>query len=402
MRNVQFLLFCCSAVLAACEGSSGRSTQPIETSDDDLPEVGPICPSCDPQSGGESSDYGGSQTACSFFVERFDVTEEEAVEHGFDVVGIRDHLERRFQAPLYWVAFDPGASGYEPDTTITGKISVPASTSWQIERLDPRLCSNDRCSSPDFFDGDEFSCGEGGNDSRDTLAGHLWVDVVVEIETADQAVKATLTGSHRSPEWDGQKLGVDVDLAAAQGTLQLQPPFEPPYIGSISSALELGEDDVSGWLRVSTSMTLLDGGDLPRSEYYVPLLGYWPERPAPCGETGQICCELVEPGCSAPNAYCGNDRICAEEVLCGSPGEACCSDGSCEGDGCCVDQICVASGGSCSGSTGSQCIDGSCMSCEGECTCGDLHQECCPVSDGGTDDGCFGEWSCYANVCQND
>ncbi len=258
--------------------------------------VGPICPKCGPSTGGETGDFGPlSSSPCEFFLVPVPIDESEAAALGFDVPALKRRALRAFDVPMRWEPIhdaerdessssDIPVSGYEVAT----RIRATFSTSHLLHHLrpDPARCDGTTCRYPDA---------EATLPQASCRLNKLELEVVVEIETADRAVRATTRGSAVAALWQGADpfgesqtmyFNTSTDLRDATGRLRFGSPTSGvPYRGRLTLGGWLRPDGIDGNLFIDLEV---DEGEEPElavqaweGEYYFPLHGTFPSAIGP-------------------------------------------------------------------------------------------------------------------------
>lgn len=230
------------------------------------------CPSCPAQTGGESSDFGGTPHPCTQFERPVASDADTAASRGFDVATLVARIERAVDAPLYWQTHDGGeARGYDRVTRIQMNARVRGFTHIGI---DPELCGGTTCRQPGG--GDEYTCSE-----------RLELDVEAHVQTADGAITAAMRGyvlygreGSRFHEMPGGTLRAN--LSDVDGSLELREPSQPLRLAELMVDFYVRGDRTHG--DIKTAWTLWDGSEK------LPMWGTWPEPVTPIGNpsAGQI------------------------------------------------------------------------------------------------------------------
>lgn len=252
---------CLAAALAAgCEPAADTPTG-----------RSPVCPTCTPLAGGQSSDFSGVIAACALFTKSTRIDEAEATALGFDVAGVRELMERPIDSVFYWnpqsTAGGGPAQGYAPVTRVSGRLKVE---SYVHSRPDPERCDGTKCVDPNA-----------GNQEVSQVGCHdvLYVGASLALQTEDGALAFAMpdapvlpntpTGGYTPPYGFKLLLYRDadpasdsgpaaVDLAYATGALRLAPELPGPTKGLLHvslSFLEAGTKvdlSVEVWSEAST------------------------------------------------------------------------------------------------------------------------------------------------------
>jgi hypothetical protein len=216
---------------------------------DGLVELGPVCTDCEPQLGGETSDFDGEGGECALFLLEEPVTREQAAERGFDVAALEQLVERDFEASFAWRpdddallgadAYDPGepSSGHSSLSTIRGSVRMTGElVHWH---LDPSRCDvTGMCD----LNGSRIGCY--GDDPR----GRLHVGLDLNFATDDQSLHvATPARTIFHDPWRASTW-LELDLASIDGKLRLTPTRPGPYRGVLSMQLVFQAGGVRGSL----------------------------------------------------------------------------------------------------------------------------------------------------------
>lgn len=238
---------------------------------------GSVCPTCEPQVGGETGDFGGSLTFCGGVSRRAAIDRATAQALGFDIAEIERRIARPIDASLLWVASaDEGGgapSGFERDTRVRAEILI---TGYGFHRPDPEFCDGNVCSM------------NGGSVPQAMCEGDRFLDLAVSVnfETADGAVRGTAVG--QAVQWVPDPRGARdpslpvvvntfADLHDVTGRLHLDPARgHARYRGHLSFSAELSAAGLTGTLLPSV---LYDTPD--RTVWHTPLVGDFPASGAP-------------------------------------------------------------------------------------------------------------------------
>jgi hypothetical protein len=175
---------------------------------------GGLCPTCVPQTGGETSDFGGG-SECEF--------EEQAIP---DEPELEAELETTlaayagpFERTLHWRATEAAAAITAEETTIRGHIA--------------------------FGDGTYFA-GECGD--------FVQFRTTIELEIADGSVQATSAGALTFRRADGASdIETVSDLRTARGNLDLHIDGSEPHVGRLSTVISANADGLSGSVTLEVS-----------------------------------------------------------------------------------------------------------------------------------------------------
>jgi len=258
-----------SVLALACEG--GGPTAPGE--------IPLLCPGCDPNAGGETTDFGMSFTECGALSAPVAVSEAEAVELGFDVASLQARMERPIDAELSWEA-DPypslstggkPASGYEDPTQVQAQVQV---TRLAYHRPDPAHCVDGQCTLPD---------GDGTLIEQASCATFLMLHYDMQLSTLDGAVEAS--GEGEAAQWSegfedmvGNAAGelhghAYIDLSDARGTLELDPDTDATYTGTLTVQLDFEDDMTHGYVTPTIRYTVIDENGDEEGKSYMPVQG---------------------------------------------------------------------------------------------------------------------------------
>jgi hypothetical protein len=225
------------AALAACQGPSDER---------EIIEVGPVCPTCGPSTGGETGDFGPGLFDCDPYLMPAEIEQAEA--DGLDVTELERRLAQAIDLPMRWTPVDESfgreprhklpTRGYDEYTRIEAALSVTSPLRYQ--RLDQARCVKDSCP-----------------------CSHLvTADIRVDLRTLDGAVQATTHGT--AIQWLAPKnvfppdpyfiyLNTRTDLRDVSGTLRFAPPASA-FHGSLMLSAQLGMDNVRGTLSIPLSV----------------------------------------------------------------------------------------------------------------------------------------------------
>lgn len=239
-----------------------------------------VCPTC-PQTGGESTDFGGTPTLCGGLKTKVDISEQEARALDFDIDVLVATVERKLEGTLTWDAPEAKAfvelpAGYETTTRILVASTI---TGYHHARLDPSICRDGVCTRA------------GASVMESECPDHLELDTQVTLRTEDGAVEATMTGYVLQDRPDGpfeRPAGSAwVDLADVRGAMNVVPlpardaPLRTAllrgdlYFGARTESGEEVRGDVRLWFEYSRG----DGV----SQEVSPLHGAWRASTTPSG-----------------------------------------------------------------------------------------------------------------------
>jgi hypothetical protein len=227
---------------------------------------GSVCPSCGPQLGGETGDFGGGFGACSLMFVKTDIDASTAEKLGFPISEIERRAARGIDASLLWrvIDADPPARGYADKTRVQASIAI---MSYRHFALDPAACDGSVCRR----DGHEIP--------QSDCYEYLRMDAEVELRTLDGAVSARLTGHARQElandrartPFESVEISVNADLREVIGTLVVSPNgASGPYRGELALAASLHAGQAQG---VLTPFIFFKE---PTAESYLPLEGGFP------------------------------------------------------------------------------------------------------------------------------
>ncbi len=244
-----------------------------------------LCPSCQMQAGGATSDFGGDHAPCDGRVlEREKVTLERARELGFDAEARLAPVERELRAPVRW-------SSDHRETEAVVRIARTGMATVVRYALDPEPAQG------------TTRCHEGD---------HVVPELEVEVELADGSLAGSFITnagpnefgeSQPRPAFGGQLLTLLGDAAAMAGDLDFQiDPEETSKLTITLSAL-LDHPEVSDQLELVIVLDYADDGGWvgidgrtarPATGCHV---GFVPEAEAgegaPCVEHDRVpCCQL--------------------------------------------------------------------------------------------------------------
>lgn len=147
---------------------------------------GSICPACEPQSGGETGDFGGTLTMCAGVSVPIAIDRAAAIALGFDVAELERRVARPIDMPMRWNVSDTlgggPASGFASDETRV-RARLTSLGTLQHVRPDPALCDGTTC-----------RMGE-GQIAQALCPDRLELAVQAEVDTLDDAVHATPSGA---------------------------------------------------------------------------------------------------------------------------------------------------------------------------------------------------------------
>ncbi len=270
------IVWVCALAYAGCTTKETEQEQSSES----------ICPSCKATAGGESGDFSGTPSVCPLLLADAPVGEAEAIALGYEPSELRRLLGRAIELPLAWrepgvfaeppVRFDLSRFELEPpsgyaleETRISLHIHI-ADTLIHV-RPDPGLCDGVTCT-VEVEPGRVVEVPKTGCDSR------LALDLTVDIETADGAVRGTVTG--RAEKVGSRELVVraSADLASVPGKLRLSPKTEfGQPTGVFWLVLDIADGAIDGVLSPEIFFWNESGND---AQVYTPILGVFPaEQP---------------------------------------------------------------------------------------------------------------------------
>ncbi len=246
--------------------------------------VGPVCPDCLAQSGGETSDFDDTSD-CALFLQATPVSDEEAVALGFDMARVRSLVERDFAASFRWARPEetPEGSlltrlptGYVNETRVSGSTRIEGDLTYQ--RLDARLCDAQGTCTPEAVDLEWGAVVESCTSAR---FERLNVSLRTELETADGAVRADTIASLSLAKgaFASLKARFKADLADVEGTLRVEPRPEGPYYGVLFCELGFHPHAVRGAMTVSLQAPANPAARLEPTYYWEAraLSGQWPD-----------------------------------------------------------------------------------------------------------------------------
>jgi hypothetical protein len=177
---------------------------------------GGLCPTCVPQTGGETSDFGGG-SECQ--LEERALTPDSELRPELDTTLAA--YAGRFERTLRWSAPD-ATRPFTPDgTTIRGNVEVEDGA---------------------YFANDSVDCGEVQLRTRVTL------------ETADGGLQATSEGALRFRPADGTSyITAASDLSEARGNLDLRLDSAEPHVGRLLTSIVANADGLSGAVTIEVS-----------------------------------------------------------------------------------------------------------------------------------------------------
>jgi hypothetical protein len=257
----------------ACGVSDAATTRPIGE---------PVCASCEPVTGGETTDF-GEITACEAANERVVIDADEAEARGFDIARATMLVERTFDAPLHWATRDEPSgeapSGYERETRVEGTTRITSFTHV--------LPGDDHC--------DETTCEIEGNEpfARASCPHRLELGVEIMLKTLDGALDVVAEGdvavwAHGFEDDIGEGTADELhahasaDLSEVAGSLRLHPDAMHAHVGVLLLQLDFLEDETSGHLW-PTLIYPDDTTELSRADVwlyadrYQPLEGTFPD-----------------------------------------------------------------------------------------------------------------------------
>lgn len=270
-RTVLLLAPCIVALLGLL---GGCETQSEQASDE-------VCARCEPSSGGETGDFGTELHACEAVMADEEVDRAEAEALGFDVTELERRVARPVDLPMRWVPAKPEwighaggpATGYEPETRIRATFS--SQRTLHYVHPDPEVCDGAICQLPG-----------GGTEEQVNCTTRIELDIEVQLQTQDRAIKATLEGravwidpEHRGLASDSllePYFNAHTDLAEVTGTLRLDPkPGAEHYVGGLFFSGRLWPDGFFGEL---SPRVLIDEVGVTFVDY-APLYGTAGESP---------------------------------------------------------------------------------------------------------------------------
>jgi len=246
---------------------------------------GSVCPTCEPQTGGDTGDFGGVTVGvCGSVARRVVIDPAQAVALGFDMPEIARRIARPIDASLRWVARnDEGggaATGFDPETRVRADIAI---TEYGYNRPDPEFCDGTVCTL------------NGSTELQATCLREQFLDLAVRVnfETDDGAVRGTAVG--QAVQWgpdsrsaqSNPALPVQVianqNLHDVTGSLRVDPaPGHERYRGKLEFSAELSANSYTGSLFPSVFY------DTPaRTIWYTPLMGWYPADSQTAGGSGR-------------------------------------------------------------------------------------------------------------------
>jgi hypothetical protein len=248
-----------------------------------------VCPACEVSVGGETGDFPGSPAPCPSILAATAIDEAEAVRLGYDVAEMRRRLARPLDLPLSWsrqtfAAFlayeEQPPTGFANETRLSA--SVVAREGYKYIRPDPAYCDGTNCrrvlETGQVVEVEQLSC-----------SADLAIEVVVELETADGALRAEISGnavrSNDSRDWQ-VIIHAAAQLEAVVGSLRLSPKSDMgDPVGELWLALRLTETDAYGSLTPEIRLSSERGEG---AKLYAPLTGRLGVRPTtpPMGGIG--------------------------------------------------------------------------------------------------------------------
>ncbi len=273
------------SALAACAAKEGAPPD-IETG---------LCPSCEPSAGGETGDFSGTQSVCTLLLAPAPIEEAEARALGYDPAELRRRLTQALDLPLMWRVpgsqLDPPRvidesrfemrppTGFSQEETRIS-LSVHATDALIHVRPDPDYCDGSTCrralENGTMIDVPQTSC-----------EASLNLDVTIDVETADGAVRGTLKG--RAEKVSSRDLTVlaTADLTQLAGKLRLWPKTGfGKLTGTLWLTLELEDAATHGDL--SPTVFFWDDRE-EEAQVYSPISAAFPsERPQEPAGAGRV------------------------------------------------------------------------------------------------------------------
>jgi hypothetical protein len=250
----------------ACGGASDAPEQTRSVAKDTIADS--VCPNCPMTTGGESSDFGGTPSACTQFEERAVIERAEAQALGFDVTNLENLVTREIDAPLRWSAATTNtggpAAGYQAETWIDGNLRL--SGKYEYFALDPQRCEGNTC----------FAA----TTSEVTCSDRLTLGIEGKVRTRDGAVSASvsgylLQGRAGFPFGEIPAGTLRADLHDVVGTLEVSPPTDMTIVEALFMIdIYLKETQTEGGLRPHLLLSKSSGTGAD----YIPLHGEWPDR----------------------------------------------------------------------------------------------------------------------------
>ncbi len=287
MRNGAVLVVIGSSLLACGDGSGGDGGAPGDTdgvrNDETAPLDTPVCAFCQPQAGGETTDFdgGGTPDACTAVSTRREIDVADGAALGLDLQDALLRMQRPVDAPLFLEAPDYGSevqagdpvpSGYPEQTRLLATITPGAMVAFE---LDPELCNETVCRTAD---------GELEVDAT-TCKTRVEIEFDAIIDTADGTFSAV--GHGTTHYWLREQEDSGPDFLAGTATADLA-----QITGSLAFEKPTGSGSAHGSLYVDfyfePAQTV---GDL-RFEITrggtarYPLGGSWPEARVPPTDGG--------------------------------------------------------------------------------------------------------------------
>ncbi len=282
--------------LLGCGGGSGQdgaatgSTDGIG-SDGTTPLDTPVCAFCQPQSGGETTDFdgGGTPDACSAVSTRREIDVADGAALGLDLQDALLRMQRPIDAPLFFEApnygsevqaGDPLPSVYPDQTRILATITPGAMV---VFELDSELCDGTVCRTAD---------GELEVDAT-TCKTRVEIEFDADVDTADGTFRALGHGTTHYWLREDEAEGPDflagstwTDLAEVTGTLSFETPTgDSSSRGTLYLDFYFEPEQTVGDLRFEITRS-----GTPR----YPLGGSWPEARVPPADDGMTGPEAAE------------------------------------------------------------------------------------------------------------
>jgi len=216
-------------LIAGCGASASDPMPDLGEPDDTLDSV---CPSCGPNAGGETGDFGADISPCAEAYTKRVIDAEEGDALGFDASDTVRAIETVIDSEMTWAVIDSDdggpASGFDPQTRVHLALSVDALS---YRELDLELCTNEDC---------RIAAEEGQCEER-----LIWVSASGELQTEDGAIAVELASQYVQilrPGDDDVSVAAQANLRDVTGSLQLDPSFPEPQIGLLNLSLDFDDE----------------------------------------------------------------------------------------------------------------------------------------------------------------
>lgn len=281
-------------LIAGCDSSASKPMRELVETED---TVDVVCPSCGPNAGGETGDFGADIAPCAEAYAKRVIDAEEGDALGFDASDTVRAIETVIDSEMTWAVIDSDdgdpASGFDAQTRVHLTLAVDALS---YRELDLELCTNDDCR----IAGEDGQCEE----------RLIWVSAIGQLHTEDGAIAVELASQYvriLRPGDDDVSVAAQANLREVTGSLQLDPSFPEPWIGLLNLSLDFDDDatfqygviDIDIWRDLEQLREDDAGLDYVELRalcaHYRPLQGRWGSPPPIPTSTGSTGCGMAQP-----------------------------------------------------------------------------------------------------------